>query len=331
MLSIIVAIYNVEKYVKKTIKSLLEQTYQDIEILLVDDGSTDASGKLCDVYAEKDNRIQVIHKENGGLSDARNVGLQMSKGEYVAFVDGDDYLHPQMYEVLMQQMLAHDADMSLCSFQTVMEDETVAYEQSEAKEVQVFTGTEMYHYFDRLEMTVAWNKVYKKSLFDGISYPNGRLHEDEYVVHRLAGASKRIVFTEGKLYYYVVRGGSITNRLNMQRIDDMRAALEDRVAFFKEQNEESLSQETADRLINSLIMFDKQAQDNKDENRKQILANVKQTIKALLEKETFCCTVEGKRQARLFLCQPNLCFAYRWWKDISYRGIDKLKRILKMK
>lgn len=335
MLSIIVAIYNVEKYVEKAIQSIMAQTYQDTEILLVDDGSTDGSGRICDEYAQKDNRITVIHKKNGGLSDARNAGLEKAKGDYVAFVDGDDYLHPKMYEVLMRSIGLYKADMAICEFQTVEEAETPEESLEETEEkIHTFSGREMYAMFDRLEMTVAWNKVYKKSLFAQIHYPVGRLHEDESVIHHLAGASKTIVFIERKMYYYVVRNGSIMSRMNLQRIEDMKAAMEDRILFFKAQEEPLLAQKTAYRLVNSLIMFDQTAHQKNDAGKKKVRKEVKKALKELLSKDAFFEDREGRKARKeviLFLIAPALCKAYRWWIDVRHRGVDKLQRMLHLK
>ena len=118
-ISVIVPIFNVENYVRKCVDSILNQTFSDIEIILVDDGSTDASGRICDEYLSKDDRIRVIHKENGGLSDARNAGLDMCTGEYIGFVDGDDYIDGDMYELLYKNLIQYDADISMCRFRRI--------------------------------------------------------------------------------------------------------------------------------------------------------------------------------------------------------------------
>ena len=131
LVSIIVPVYNVEKYLERCLDSLINQTLKDIEIILVDDGSTDDSGNICDKYAKKDKRIKVIHKENGGLSDARNIGLSIANGRYLQFVDSDDFIHKQMIEILYNTIINNNADISICDFDKVYENTKIKYNTKE--------------------------------------------------------------------------------------------------------------------------------------------------------------------------------------------------------
>ena len=218
MISVIVPVYNVEKYIEKCVESIIAQTYTDLEIILVDDGSTDNSGKLCDLYASKDERIRVIHKENGGLSDARNVGIEQSTGEYLSFIDSDDYIHPQMMEILYRNMQEYGADLSMCDSLEVAENEEFVFEKI-CNRVRVVEHPLEELRNNAAKISVAWNKLYPRKMFDEVKYPKGKLHEDEYVIHELLYISKKMIVTDEKLYAYVQRQDSITSKINIKRIE----------------------------------------------------------------------------------------------------------------
>lgn len=233
MISIIVPVYNVEKYLDKCITSLQNQTYQDVEILLIDDGSTDKSGDICEHYAEQDSRIIVYHKENGGLSDARNYGIQKAKGQYVAFVDSDDYVHHQMFDILLQNMEGQQADIVACKYKKVFEDDDNEIKDIVDYRVYSYTSTEAVKNVDKIGIT-AWNKLYKKELFKNIKFEVGRLHEDEFIFHRIVYVSRKVVAIDSALYYYVQRKGSIMNSISAKNIRDAIAAYHDRLQFIEE-------------------------------------------------------------------------------------------------
>lgn len=231
-ISIIVPIYKVEKYLSKCVESILVQTYTNIEIILVDDGSPDQCGEFCDKYARHDSRIKVIHKENGGLSDARNVGIEAATGTYIAFVDSDDYIHPQMIEKLYEAIYRNNADMSICNFEYVYSDMICKdnCENSPIKD-EVITGKEiLIHKLMGSGMwywVVAWNKLYRKTLFKSIRFPNGKIHEDEFIIHKICGECNRVVCVPDVLYFYVQRKGSITSeKFDIKRLDRAEAELD---------------------------------------------------------------------------------------------------------
>ena len=208
-ISIIVPVYKVEKYLSKCIESILAQTFQDFELILVDDGSPDLCGDICEEYALKDSRIKVLHKENGGLSDARNAGIELAQGEYLAFIDSDDYVAPDMYETLYSLAQEYQAEIAVCN--AVLVDETVEPVYKDSSELYVMKSEEALKQmiFNRLFAVNAWNKIYRRELFSGIRYPKGMLYEDFATTYKLIDRCKSIVYTPSQKYAYVQRAGSI--------------------------------------------------------------------------------------------------------------------------
>lgn len=234
LVSVIVPIYKVENYLRECVDSIISQSYKNLEIILVDDGSPDKCPEICDEYALKDNRIQVIHKPNGGLSDARNAGIEIAKGEYLSFVDSDDVIHSQMIEVLMKPLIEDKGlKMSACQFLD-FDDGKEFDKNQELKQVEIIDFRE---YFTKRLWTTAWGKVYEKSLFKNIKYPVGRLHEDEFTTYKVCYEAKKIAYTESELLFYRQREGSITAEMSIKRIADIHDALKERVAFFQERKE----------------------------------------------------------------------------------------------
>jgi glycosyltransferase involved in cell wall biosynthesis len=208
-LSIVVPVYMVEPYLKKCVQSLLNQTFTDIEIILVDDGSPDKCGDICDEFARSDQRVRVIHKANGGLSSARNVGVGVAKGEYIGFVDSDDWVAKEMYEKLINAAEKADADIACCGIYHVKRGQTSVYYAFEHD--QIFEHDEavkkvLLNHFK----SFAWNKIYKKKLFEGLRYPVGWYHEDLALTYLLYERAKRMVGIKDACYYYLRRSGSIT-------------------------------------------------------------------------------------------------------------------------
>lgn len=235
LISVIVPIYKVEKYLPKCVESILNQTYTNLEIILVDDGSPDNCGNICEEYAKKDARIKVIHKVNGGLSDARNAGIEIASGEYLGFVDSDDFIHPKMYESLYNAIIENGAEVSICTFQNVAEDENIEYCDASNLEWNILKSeTDKFYYsFDEktsVTAVVAWNKLYKKELFSGIRYPYGKIHEDEFTTYKLLEKADKIACTQYPFYYYLQRAGSIMNngfdKRSLYRLDAYKERLE---------------------------------------------------------------------------------------------------------
>lgn len=234
LVSVIVPVYNVEQYLNKCVDSIINQTYSNIEIILVDDGSTDNSGKICDKYALNDKRVKVIHKSNGGLSDARNRGIDVSGGKYLAFIDSDDWIEPDMIEKMYNNAIENNADISVCQYEIVYSREAVINNKSDR--IFVYKGTDIVlaMYKDAVFASHACNKIYKRKLFDGIRYPVGKLYEDQYTTYKLLWKSKRLVYTEEKYYYYYMRSDSIVNRVFDEKNLDVLYATEEAAEFFKD-------------------------------------------------------------------------------------------------
>lgn len=211
-LSIVVPIYNVEKYLTRCIESILNQTFTDFELILVDDGSPDNCGKMCDEYAKKDSRIRVLHKKNGGLSDARNHGIDIAKADYISFVDSDDYLSPDMYTILYNNLIENDADISTCGYYRCYHDKNVPNFKECSTDIHILSPEEAIRgvFEDKIVSVEAWAKIYKTSLFDNVRYPVSRLSEDAFTTPTLLSKAKKIVATTQPLLYYSMREDSIT-------------------------------------------------------------------------------------------------------------------------
>lgn len=235
LISIIVPIYNVEKYLNRCIESIVNQTYKNLEIILVDDGSPDNCPQICDQWKEKDNRIKVIHKENGGLSDARNVGLDITQGEYIAFVDSDDYIHVKMYETLITVLLEKDCDIVQCDFSKVADGQQVNNELLEYKVKEYNVKEALYSLINENPLKqVVWNKLYKKYIFDTLRFEVGKLNEDDFFTYQAFDKCKKICSINVSLYYYLVRDTSIMGeKFTIRRLDGLEARI-NRYNFLKE-------------------------------------------------------------------------------------------------
>ena len=269
IISIIVPIYNVEAYLEKCIQSLINQSYRAIEILLVDDGSPDKSGAICDEYALKDNRIKVIHKVNGGQASARNAGIELATGEYLTFVDSDDFLHPEMYESLLQNLKEGDADIAVCSFIMVRDHADVS-DRGDYK-TKIFSNIEaleLFFTFSAINMTVVWNKLFKKSLFDQLRFPMDSIREDEAVLYRLIYNSRRISITSRFMYYYFQREDSFVHVKNAGKEICLADTFEERLRFFADKNLKEIYLLALKRyclwLLTEAFLFDKYFTDNPD-------------------------------------------------------------------
>ena len=219
LVSIIIPIYNVEKYLHECVESIKNQTHKDIEIILVDDGSPDNCPAMCDEYAKNDKRIKVIHKENGGLSDARNAGLSAATGEYIAFIDSDDWVDEDYVEKLINGAISTGADIVVCNYRMIYEDRQEELPARHKSGSRVLTSERA---LEELVLglgtynVLAWNKLYSKKLFTetGIIFPKGKINEDNYTTYKLYEASSSIAYIPDVLYNYRQRPGSIMSSLD---------------------------------------------------------------------------------------------------------------------
>ena len=236
LVSVIVPVYKVEAYLDKCVESLVNQSYTNLEIMLVDDGSPDNCPAMCDAWAQKDSRIRVIHKENGGLSDARNAGMAVARGEYLAFVDSDDWVERDYIDAMYRALKATDADVAACDVRWVWEkDKDTVYEPGKITwhSVEVRTAlTELAE--NRGFRQVAWNKLYRACVFTGEAYPKGRLHEDEFVTYRILDKCNRLVYVDAPLYNYFQRQGSIMQTFSSKRVIDAMDAYYERILYFQD-------------------------------------------------------------------------------------------------
>ena len=238
LISIIVPVYKIEPYIRQCIESILSQTYKNIEIILVDDGSPDNCGKICDEYAAIDDRIKVIHKKNGGLSEARNYGLKEAQGVYVSFIDGDDYVDKSFYQMLYEAAEKENCDIAEC-YSVNFEDGNIpqgSYRSGQTclSPLEWLTESNVGDFLP----CVVWNKIYKKTLFDGIEFPVGRHYEDEATTYKVVYKSSKIVRIKSALYFYRQRSGSITQlEKTIKEINEQYIALEEKCDFFRMKNE----------------------------------------------------------------------------------------------
>ena len=245
VVSIIVPVFNVKSYVSECVGSLCRQTYTNLEILLVDDGSTDGSGEVCDEYADRDERIRVIHQANRGLSGARNTGLDNVQGEYIAFVDSDDLVSPNYVETLYELLMRYDADIAACAYIKVTTEQLTNIREKvlsldNVREICMPSVKllKQWHGKYKQQETVAWNKLYCREVWNGrkkIRFPESRNHEDVLISHLVVQSVKTIVLTTEILYFYRIRKGSITLQMEYDREkarENLRAQRE-RMEFFR--------------------------------------------------------------------------------------------------
>ena len=226
IISIILPVYNVEKYLDRCLESISRQRYDDLDIVVVDDGSTDRSGSICDEFAKMDSRVRIYHKKNGGLSDARNYGIKKAKGEIVAFVDSDDYISEDYVGTMYDEMVRKNADVVVCGYNLITPKKELV--SGEKAAVRLLTRQE------NLDV-VAWNKLYKKSLFldNNIWYPNGRKYEDTLTTYKVLAKAKKVAYLDKALYYYMERGGSIMKTAKLEERLRMRElAAKEAVKYF---------------------------------------------------------------------------------------------------
>ncbi len=211
-ISVIVPVYKVEPYLRKCLDSIINQTYRNLQIILVDDGSPDNCGAICDEYASKDSRIEVIHQENGGVSAARNAGLKLAAGDYIGWVDSDDWIEPDMYAYMLENMQKYEADIAVCSRLECF------------KERKLFKGWRQMEVLDKKQalekllengqmQNYLWDKLWRRELFAGITFPDGRTFEDIAVMHRIFAKAQRVVCLPEAKYFYLQHNASIVGNV----------------------------------------------------------------------------------------------------------------------
>lgn len=322
--SIIVPVYQVETYLRQCIDSILAQTFTDFELILVDDGSKDKSGEICEEYAGKDGRVRVIHKENGGLSDARNAGLEQAAGEYFMFVDSDDYIAPTMIERLYNSIQSESADIAACNFCYVF-DKKEKKDFSTAMEAEVLQGSEIFYYRknDRSYgfWTVAWNKLYKSETFRNVRFRFGKYHEDEFWANDIYQLEIRVATIPECLYYYRQRDNSIMGKESIARNLDILEALRERIYIYLEKQE--YTDQAYKVLIYSLEYLDKCRRLITNGNDKKLFIQAEKQTKDIIQQLKNRKLSKIKSVSLVFM-EINPCFVFS--VGIQFRGL--LERFL---
>ena len=311
--SVILPVYNVEKDLENCLNSILNQSFKDFELIMVDDGSKDRSGIICDSYAKIDGRIKLIHQENMGLSMARNNGIDIAKGEYIIFIDSDDSIDRHTIQILYDNLVENDADISVGDYEAIYESGKIEDEEKE-NNISILSNIEAVNKIldkNSIKMIVAWCKLYRRELFETIRYPKGKYHEDEFVTYKLLYKAERIVETDAKLYYYNQRDESITgSKYSLKRLEKLEG-LKEAIDFFKIEAEEDLEKKARVRyLLNIQIAYYRVKYEM--EERDLVLENLKKEYhreyKILLESDNKT-SIFNKIKLKFFYIAPDVyCF-----------------------
>lgn len=284
LISVIVPIYKVEPYLRRCLDSIVNQTYTNLEIILVDDGSPDGCPAICDEYAVKDSRIIVIHKENGGLSDARNAGLDICKGEYISFVDSDDWIASNFIEILLNNILENNAELAITQYITAYSSVTsnIGIKNNHTTIFSPLEATKKLWSNEETTFVTAWGKLYKKSLWQELRFPKGLLHEDEYTAYKVLYTANKTIFLSIPLYYYFQRSDSIMAGIRPSSIRVLKARLE-RYEYFKKKEEPEIIKLCLKNLCWDLLFAYSQPQLNNNStlefySREELLAKFKKTV-----------------------------------------------------
>lgn len=305
-ISVIVPIYKVEEYLDRCVRSIAEQTYGDLEIILVDDGSPDGCPAICDAWAEKDGRIKVIHKENGGLSDARNAGMAIATGEYVAFIDSDDSIEPDFIQTLYDSITEYNADVAECAVSYVDEGGNTLRERNSAPmaEMGKIEALRRLVLEDGVYQTV-WNKLYRREVVADIPFAIGKYHEDEFWTYQVFDRIEKLAVVHDSLYNYLQRGSSIIGvGYNIRRLDGLEARF---LRMKHLQKYEELAELTKEQLITDCMWHYQSA--------KRVLEGEEKEYALAYIKSIF--TEIGRVK-----CSSNMKFTHRLWRAMFIAAPD---------
>ena len=280
LISVIVPVYNVEAYLDRCIGSIVDQTYKNLEIILVDDGSPDNCGAMCDAWAAKDSRIKVIHKENGGLSDARNAGMAAATGEYIGFVDSDDYIAPEMYRFLYERIIADGSDIAACGVEMRYEDGSPSRPLTRAGSCVLDREAAMEAVIREswLKQPV-WYKLYKAELIQDIPFPFGKCHEDVFWTYQAVARAEKVSVFDTPCYFYLQRSGSIMGGgYSLKRLDSLDAKLQ-RLEYLKKEYPELAVVACVDLMFSCMYQGQQAVQNLDTVSQKIVLPKLKLIIK----------------------------------------------------
>ena len=334
-LSIIVPVYKVEKQLERCIRSILNQSFTNFELILVDDGSPDKCGEICDEYEKKDKRIKVIHKKNGGLSDARNAGLNIAKGKYIGFVDSDDIIHSEMYERMYNCITKYNVDIVQCKFRKFKSIEDInKFSNIKDANIEYYTSKEaIIDMIDNNKINVnTWNKLYKRELFENERFPKGKIHEDEFLTYKLIYKSNKIAYINEELYYYYQNDNGIMNGSNLIKRLDRIEALEERSNFFLKNGDKDLYNKSNTALFFALnklyFIFKRNKQLRKEEQYINLLKDKIIKTASILSDNVYLSKQNIKivnliNKSKVFI---NIYYIQNLVLSIFYRFRDKINK-----
>lgn len=310
-ISVIVPVYKVEPYLERCVQSILSQTFTDFELLLIDDGSPDRCPELCEEFAQNDWRVRVIHQKNQGLSAARNKGIENASGKYLAFIDSDDWIHPEMLERLYTEFLETGAQIVLCNYANVYGEGKREENDFGIKKREILTGREALERVtlenENIPYIIACNKLYKKELFEYVRYPAGKLHEDVFVIYELYLQCEKICCISDVFYFYRQREESIAHSCSMRSLDEAEAYYR---MFFKlyELNDTGFLENVEKRLFAKLtVVYESLSADERKSARvKEIKKCWKQMIKILIKEKK--CSLRTMVRSSVFYFMPQLYY-----------------------
>ena len=294
LVSVIVPVYNVEKYLTRCLDSIVGQTYRNLEIILVNDGSTDRSGEICLQYAQSDPRIRLFTQKNQGQSAARNTGLDHMKGEYVHFVDSDDYISPYMIEILLDKLLQYDVPIAMCNYLEAEDsDDNAALDMIPAGQTNFCKKISQNEVFDgmmainAIKFVTPCGKLYYKEVFETLRYPVGRIHEDDFLSHRIYSQTDAVCYVDLRLYAYRQSLNSTTRKngvwcIKSKDIIDMRL---DRLAFFQQYGVKKYTLRAKDQLVSDSVGYLLAVTDQ--ERAKQYTAEIEEKVYQITGKKLF--------------------------------------------
>ena len=320
-ISIIVPVYKVEKYLKKCVDSILAQTFSDFELILVDDGSPDNSGRICDDYAKKDARVRVVHKQNGGLSSARNAGIEVAKGKYLGFVDSDDYIAEDMYELLYKAIIKEEADLSICGIYDVYEGKDPIIKPTIKKTVTAEEALLLILQGNIISVH-AVNKLYKRELFSTIRYPEGKYHEDSFIIVDLLNQCHKVAIDSEQKYYYYHRLGSINTESFSEKQFEFIEACENNEIKLKDRSQEIKKAAHQRVCFANFLVLDKIIVANVTDRpeTKEIVSYLRHNFRFIMENEIF--TKSRKFSTLLLMISLHL---YKFPVEFRRKHITKTK------
>lgn len=317
LISVIIPVYNVVEYLSGCIDSVVNQTYKNLEIILVDDGSTDGSAQMCEEWALKDNRITVIHKTNGGLSDARNAGIAAATGEYIEFIDSDDTVSKKITEHLLSIVEENNTEIGICDPVHCYPDTSYQYQEAHSVKVLTVEDALCEMMYQKSFLVSAWGKLFKRFLFNDVKFPVGMLFEDSAIMYRLFEKVNLVVYSDAKFYGYLHRDNSITTKKFTRRDCDILQICQEQVKFAKNYSSKVYNAALAYQIAGAFRVYLNAPSGSEFKSDLQVCENLirKNGIKVLFNKNT---RKKTKGALALFYISPKLL-------RMVYQKIDRWK------